>query len=48
MPAASPSTTPSNLEYGVSITDPCVDWAQTEGLLRKAYRELGEAGLGAA
>lgn len=39
---------PSNLEYGVSITDPCVDWAQTEGLLRKAHRELGEAGLGAA
>jgi len=39
---------PSNLEYGVSITDPCVDWAETEGMLRKAHRELGEAGLGAA
>ena len=39
---------PANLEYGVSITDPCVGWPETEGLLRAAHRELGEAGIGAA
>ena len=31
---------PSNLAYGVSITDPCIDWGQTEDLLRSAYSEL--------
>jgi len=25
-----------HLEYGVSITDPCIDWATTEQLLREA------------
>ena len=39
---------PSTLAYGVSITDPCIDWAQTESLLQEAHRELGEAGQGAA
>ena len=47
-PGNQPMDDPSNLEYGVSITDPCVGWAETEGLLRTAHRELGEAGLGAA
>jgi 3-deoxy-7-phosphoheptulonate synthase len=28
------------LEYGVSITDPCIDWDTTEALLRKAHKEL--------
>ena len=30
----------SSLKYGVSITDPCVDWATTEELLREAARTL--------
>ena len=29
------------LQYGVSITDPCVDWQTTEQLLREAYDALG-------
>jgi 3-deoxy-7-phosphoheptulonate synthase len=28
------------LEYGVSITDPCIDWASTEALLLKLHRSL--------
>lgn len=31
---------PSNLEYGLSITDACIDWAETETLLRSAYESL--------
>jgi 3-deoxy-7-phosphoheptulonate synthase len=30
----------SNLEYGVSITDPCIDWPTTETLLLKLHRSL--------
>jgi 3-deoxy-7-phosphoheptulonate synthase len=30
----------STLEYGVSITDPCIDWAGTEALLLKLHRSL--------
>ena len=30
----------STLKYGVSITDPCVDWATTEELLREAAHVL--------
>ncbi len=30
----------SQLEYGVSITDPCIDWATTETLLRKLHDAL--------
>ncbi len=30
----------STLEYGVSITDPCIDWECTETLLRKLHRAL--------
>ena len=31
---------PELLEYGVSITDSCLGWEQTEDLLLKAYRKL--------
>jgi 3-deoxy-7-phosphoheptulonate synthase len=30
----------SELEYGVSITDPCIDWATTESLLLKMHQSL--------
>jgi 3-deoxy-7-phosphoheptulonate synthase len=30
----------SQLEYGKSITDPCIDWATTENLLLKLHRSL--------
>jgi 3-deoxy-7-phosphoheptulonate synthase len=30
----------SSLEYGKSITDPCIDWATTENLLLKLHRSL--------
>ncbi len=29
-----------DMEYGVSITDACIDWDTTEALLRKAHKEL--------
>ena len=32
---------PSNLKYGVSITDACVGWEETALLLREAYSALG-------
>ncbi|HET7238365.1 MAG TPA: 3-deoxy-7-phosphoheptulonate synthase [Terrimicrobiaceae bacterium] len=35
---------PSQLLYGVSITDKCIGWATTERLLRIAARRLAEAG----
>ena len=30
----------SQLRYGVSVTDPCIDWHSTEELLRRAHRDL--------
>ena len=30
----------STLEYGVSITDPCMDWPSTEALLLKLHQSL--------
>ncbi len=30
----------SKLEYGVSVTDPCIDWDTTESLLRKLHGSL--------
>lgn len=30
----------SQLKYGVSVTDPCIDWATTEKLLRRAHDKL--------
>ena len=35
---------PKDLEYGVSITDKCVDWPTTERMLRHAHGKLREAG----
>jgi 3-deoxy-7-phosphoheptulonate synthase len=34
----------SKLEYGMSITDPCIDWATTESLLLKLHRALEGTG----
>lgn len=33
-------TPPTNLRYGVSITDECLDWSQTEDLLRETHRRM--------
>ena len=33
----------SQLRYGVSVTDPCIDWRTTEELLRRAHRDLRTA-----
>jgi len=30
----------SKLEYGMSITDPCIDWQSTEALLLKLHESL--------
>ncbi|MES9825059.1 MAG: 3-deoxy-7-phosphoheptulonate synthase [Candidatus Thiodiazotropha endolucinida] len=30
-----------DLDYGVSVTDACIDWKTTEQLLRRGYQELG-------
>jgi 3-deoxy-7-phosphoheptulonate synthase len=35
----------SKLEYGMSITDPCIDWATTETLLLKLHASLEAVGL---
>ena len=34
---------PTQLKYGVSITDPCVGWEETVELLTEAYDLLGKA-----
>lgn len=31
-----------NMRYGVSVTDPCLGWDDTERLLEKAYKALGD------
>ncbi len=31
---------PNNLKYGVSITDPCINWEETVELISKADKEL--------
>jgi 3-deoxy-7-phosphoheptulonate synthase len=33
----------SQLKYGVSVTDACIDWATTEKLLRETRTKLKEA-----
>ena len=33
----------SKLEYGLSITDPCIDWSTTESLLLKLHDSLQNA-----
>ena len=37
------SKDPSNLRYAVSLTDPCLDWAATEQLIRWGYDVLKKA-----
>lgn len=37
-----------SLKYGVSITDPCIDWNTTEELLREAYDAMAPATIGVA
>ena len=37
-----PNQDRSALEYGVSITDACIGWDETEALLREAYISLGK------
>ena len=32
---------PGDLEYGKSITDPCIDWETTERIIREAAEKLG-------
>ena len=39
---------PSKLEYGVSITDACISWEQTEELLTGAYDALAASGKATA
>ena len=34
---------PSELEYGVSITDACIGWDETAELMASAYDLLGES-----
>ena len=31
---------PSNLAYGISITDACIGWEETEVLLEEAYNNI--------
>ena len=38
-----PNPDRSKLKYGVSITDPCIDWPTTERCLIEAARELASA-----
>ena len=33
----------SQLRYGVSVTDPCVDWPTTDRMLRHAHTQIGPA-----
>ena len=33
---------PSDLRYGVSITDACLGWEATERILREGYKALAE------
>ena len=34
----------ATLRYGVSVTDPCIDWRTTEEVIRRAQAQL--AGMG--
>ena len=38
---------PSELAYGVSITDACIGWEETEKLLIEAHEALSDVGAGA-
>ncbi|MBM3139963.1 MAG: 3-deoxy-7-phosphoheptulonate synthase [Chloroflexi bacterium] len=39
---------PKALRYGVSITDPCIDWPETESLITEACERLASTGAVAA
>mgnify|MGYP001482774134 CR=1 FL=1 len=39
-PGNQPLTDPAKLEYGLSITDKCVDWATTEAMLKEGANRL--------
>lgn len=41
--AQKPNGDRSKLQYGVSITDPCIGWEETESLLMAAHEKLAEA-----
>ncbi len=34
------SSIPSDLQYGISLTDPCLDWTSTENLIHWAHRKI--------
>jgi 3-deoxy-7-phosphoheptulonate synthase len=34
------SESPSTLQHGVSVTDPCLGWHETENLIRDAFRQV--------
>jgi 3-deoxy-7-phosphoheptulonate synthase len=42
------SSNRAQLKYGVSVTDPCIDWPTTERSLRAAAAALGSSGTLAA
>jgi 3-deoxy-7-phosphoheptulonate synthase len=42
--AQSPDLDPAKLRYGVSVTDPCIGWNETEELLVEARARLAESG----
>ncbi len=35
----------ADLKYGVSITDGCIGWEETESLILDAHRRLADAGI---
>lgn len=35
----------ADLQYGVSITDGCIGWEETESLILDAHRRLADAGI---
>ena len=45
LPGNQPVAARSQLTYGVSITDSCIGWEETEMLLKEAHAMLGEAGV---
>ena len=33
----------SQMQYGVSVTDGCIDWAETENILRKLREQISSS-----
>jgi 3-deoxy-7-phosphoheptulonate synthase len=48
MPGNQPVSPRSELAYGVSITDSCIGWEETETLINEAHALLRDAGRGEA